>query len=136
MSQAIGAVILVFNSQNQLLLGKRLNGYKDGYYGAPGGRVEVGEKIIDCARRELKEEIGVQATELRYLGFVKENQGAFDFIHFICTVNIGDQLPECTEPDKCEGWEWFDLDKLPGMIVPGHLVGVELMKTKISFMEI
>jgi 8-oxo-dGTP diphosphatase len=24
--------------------------------------------------------------------------------------------PELTEPDKCEGWEWFDWDNLPSPI--------------------
>lgn len=136
MSQPIGTALLVFNSKGQILLGKRKNSYKAGYYGAPGGRLEVGEKILDCAKRELKEETGIDATELQYLGFVKENQGEWDFIHFICTVNIVDQLPECTEPDKCEGWEWFDLDKLPEQVIAGHLGGMELLKTKKNFVEI
>jgi ADP-ribose pyrophosphatase len=34
----------------------------------PGGRQEDGESALDCARRELREEAGVSATEWRPLG--------------------------------------------------------------------
>lgn len=137
MSQPFGAVILTFNSKGQVLLGKRLHSYKSGNYGAPGGRIEVGEKIIDCAKRELKEETGINATELHYLGFVKENQGGYDFIHFVCTAKLSaGQVPQCREIDKCEAWEWFEIDQLPKKIVPGHLAGIELLKNKVHFIEI
>ncbi|BCD97970.1 NUDIX domain-containing protein [Marinagarivorans cellulosilyticus] len=33
----------------------------------PEGGAAPGEKTIDCARRELKEEVGLEATDIRYL---------------------------------------------------------------------
>ncbi|MEO8580987.1 MAG: NUDIX domain-containing protein [Patescibacteria group bacterium] len=136
MSQPIGACILVFNSKGQLLLGKRLNSYKAGYFGFPGGRIEVGELVLDCAKRELKEETGLSTKEVKYLGLVKENQGDYDFIHFVCNVNVGDQQPICIEPEKCENWDWFDLNKLPKEILEGHLAAIKLWKEKKNFIEI
>lgn len=126
----------MFNSKGQLLLGNRKNSYKAGYYGAPGGRVEVGEKVLDCSERELEEESGLHATELRYLGVVKENQGGQDFIHFIFTTNVGDQKPVCVEVDKCESWEWFEIAKLREKKISGHVGGLELLREKKSFVEI
>ncbi len=136
MMQQIGVFIIVTNKRGQFLLGKRKNGYKAGYFGFPGGRVEVGENVLDCAKREILEETGINATQLRYEGVVKENQGEYDFIHFVCKTNIGDQLPECSEPDKCEGWQWFDEDQLPEKVLPGHLGGMKLLREKEMLVEI
>ena len=50
-----GASILCVNEDGHLLLGKRTDNHKWGYF---GGSVEIDECIEDCARRELFEESG------------------------------------------------------------------------------
>ena len=38
-----------------------------GSWGSAGGHLEFGETLEDCARREAREEFGVEVGELRYL---------------------------------------------------------------------
>ena len=58
--------ILVFNSQDELFLQKR-SMQKDEQPGmwdsSAAGHVDSGESYIDCARRELKEELGIVAEQ-------------------------------------------------------------------------
>jgi 8-oxo-dGTP diphosphatase len=125
--QSIGACILVLNpKQTHILLGKRKNAYKAGWYGVPGGRIEIGEKIEGTVRRELMEETNLDAVEFQYVGVIKEHQGEYDFVHFayVCT-KFGGEL-QVSEPDKCEAWEWFPLNNLPKDILPGHKAAVDM----------
>lgn len=57
------ASIIIVNEEGKLLLGKRTDNHKWGY---SGGSVEIDEKVEDCARRELLEEMGLIAEELEF----------------------------------------------------------------------
>ena len=57
------ASIIIINDKGELLLGKRTD---NGYWGYSGGSIEIDEKVEDCARRELKEEMGLSADELEF----------------------------------------------------------------------
>jgi 8-oxo-dGTP diphosphatase len=124
-SQTIGACIIV-TSANKILLGKRKNSYKSGFYGMPGGRVEASEKIIDCAKRELLEETGIEANILEYVGAIRDRQTSFSFIHFAFLCKDFKGEPKLTEPDKCEGWEWFDSNKIPEDTLIGHKAAIDM----------
>ena len=125
----LGVCILLFNKKGQLLLGKRKNGYGDGMYGIPGGRVEGKERLIECAKRELREETGVKVKALGYTGVIREFQKDYNFIHFGFVAKDIEENIENPEPDKCEGWEWFDIDSLPSDILPGHDGIIHLYQT-------
>ena len=64
-------VILVFSTvvlrddQGRILLQRRSDFT---WWGLPGGALEPGEAILDCARREVLEETGLQTGELRLVG--------------------------------------------------------------------
>lgn len=125
--QTIGACVIVLNAdKTQVLLGKRKNSYKSGWYGMPGGRLEVGEPLMECARRELEEETGLNADKLEYIGMVRDWQTTYDFIHFVYVYAEPTGEVVCTEPDKCEGWEWFPLDQLPSPLLEGHVGAIKL----------
>ncbi len=131
--QNVGVGILVFDStQKKILLGKRKNSFRAGTWGIPGGRVGITESIEDAMKRELREETGVKPIQYKYLGVVreyqKENNGPFIFFIFKCTKYAGDI--KNMEPDKCEGWVWHDLNKLPKNILKGHKLALDLLTQK------
>lgn len=57
------ASILCIDDKGRLLLGQRSDNLLWGY---SGGSVEIDEKVEDCARRELYEEMGLTAEELEF----------------------------------------------------------------------
>ena len=62
-----GAGVIIVNSSGEILLGKRSDNHKWGYF---GGSVEIDEKVEDCAKRELLEETGLSADELAFFDVI------------------------------------------------------------------
>lgn len=57
------ASIICVNDRGELLLGRRSDNHKWSY---SGGSVEIDEKVEDCAKRELAEEMGLIADEIEF----------------------------------------------------------------------
>lgn len=121
----IGVAIIVLQ-KNKILMGKRLGGYKPGTMGLPGGRIERKEGILEALSRELHEEVGIVPKEFNFVGVVRNDQRDSVFVHFVysCTKYTG--KPQNKEPDKCEGWDWYFLNKLPDNVLPGHKTAINL----------
>lgn len=60
----VGVGVVVTNSQGWVLLG-RSPSFQN--WSTPGGSKEIGESYIDAARRELEEESGLKAKEIKHL---------------------------------------------------------------------
>lgn len=115
----VGVAVVVMNDKRQLLLGLRTGNLAKGLWACPGGHLEHGEDLFECAQRELYEETGLQAGSLEAVGFssnLYENNKHFVSLFIIARDITGDvQNPE---PDKCQGWEWCDWDNLPEPLMP------------------
>lgn len=135
-SQPIGTCALLLNNQGQVLLGKRKNSYKAGYFGLPGGRIELNEPIMIAIKREVEEETGLQVDNLEYLGVIRENQGNYDFIHFVYIATNVTQEPTLCEPEKCEGWQWISLDEIDKSVLPGHLAAINMFNENKPIVDI
>ena len=57
------ASIICLDEQGRVLLGKRTDNHKWGY---SGGSVEIDELVEECAKRELREEMGLTAEEIEF----------------------------------------------------------------------
>lgn len=110
----IGVGILI-EKEGKILLGKRTAGHGAGTWSLPGGHLEFGETVKECAARELLEETGLQMLSCT-LGPWIETVNTQDHHHSISFFVIVDQcegVPHNLEPHKCEGWHWFAWDQLP-----------------------
>lgn len=76
----------------------------------PGGKLDGTETAAECARRELWEEIGIEAKELNQLLYI-DHQDKFGCVMFFAAQWNG--TPQLKEPDKQPAIGWFALDSLP-----------------------
>ncbi len=131
------AILLVDTIGPKILLGRRRNSYGAGKWGLPAGRLRLHEPIDESMKRELEEETGVTPVVFQYLGVVRDFQDALggSFIHFayLCSSYRGEIVNR--EPDKCEGWHWFDMDDVPSDMVRGHRLALDLMISRQSVIE-
>lgn len=62
----VGIGVLVFK-KGKALLAKRKGSHGRGEYAFPGGHLEFGESIEECAKRECREEAGIEIKNVRFL---------------------------------------------------------------------
>lgn len=108
----VGVGVLVVRG-NQLLLGKRIGKHMPGYYAAPGGHLEPGESFAKCAEREVMEETGLSAEQVRFLCLGHYQFGEQFYVDVDMVAVCPEGTPRTREPDKCAGWDWYEIDNLP-----------------------
>lgn len=122
----------------KILLGKR-KGVGDGFWGLPGGHLEMFESYGDCARRELMEETGLRADKMTFLHTINDPRPNEDQSHYIHTEFLAEGVigePELKEPDRCYEWRWFDLNELPENMFIGHRKSVPAYLQKIMIIDV
>ena len=110
----VGVGVLVI-SKGLVLLGKRRGSHGAGTWSAPGGRLEFGEELEVCARRELAEETGLSASSLELGPYTNDvfTEAQEHFLTVFVVARGVQGTPRNLEPHKCEGWAWFAWDELP-----------------------
>lgn len=118
-----GAVVIILNNQNEVLLQHRT----DGGWGLPGGLMELGESLEETARREVKEETGLIIDELELIGvfsgedyFLKVANG--DELYSVTAVYVTRDIQGEIEVDLTESIEvqYFQLEGLPDGLLPSN----------------
>ena len=101
--------------EGKILLGKRKNAHGEGNWCPPGGHLEFGEEVEECAKREVLEEAGIEISDLKIKTITndvyKEENKHYITIHVFANYKSGEI--KILEPDKCEEWEWFSWDEFP-----------------------
>ncbi len=127
---------MIVEEDGKILMGKRGDVFGKGSWAFPGGHLEVDEKTKDCAARELKEETGIVPIEMKLLGVINDipnlQSQANHYVRFVYLITKYSGKVTNRESDKCEGWEWFDKDKLPKPIFVGHIKVLEFFINKRS----
>ncbi|WP_051118236.1 nucleotide triphosphate diphosphatase NUDT15, partial [Vibrio campbellii] len=98
-----------------ILLGERVGSHGANTWATPGGHLELGESIEDCAKREVLEETGLIVDSIEKFTFTNdifEKEGKH-YVTLFVVASIVSGEPQVTEPDKCKQWKWCRLDDLP-----------------------
>lgn len=98
-----------------ILLGERIGSHGANTWATPGGHLELGESIEDCAKREVLEETGLIVDSIEKFTFTNdifEKEGKHYVTLFVVVSSVSGE-PQVTEPDKCKQWKWCRLDDLP-----------------------
>lgn len=111
----VGVSVIIINDKNQILLGMRKGSHGAGTWAFPGGHLEFGESVENCAIREVLEETGLNLKEVQKGPFTNDifhsESKHYITLYVICRNFEG--ILQAMEPDKCDSWGWFNLDKLP-----------------------
>jgi len=115
-----GVAILVVKG-NQLLLGRRMNTTHADFLALPGGQIDEGENILATAKRELHEETALEMIvgEVIAITSTRHKDGSLFFGFGVLCSEYQGELKN-NEPEKCAGWEFYDLSNLPNDIFSSH----------------
>ena len=87
-----------------ILLGERIGSHGANTWATPGGHLELGESIEDCAKREVLEETGLIVDSIEKFTFTNdifEKEGKHYVTLFVVASSASGE-PQVTEPDKCK----------------------------------
>ncbi len=63
---------VIIKKEGKILLIKRKGSHAAGQWAPPGGHIDYGESVLECARREVKEETGLEIKNLEVKGFTQD----------------------------------------------------------------
>jgi len=102
----------VIEYQQKLVLIRRKNPPFEGSYALPGGFVEVGESMEDAARREAKEETGLDIDIVRLVG-VYSDPGRDPRGHTVSACYLATGSGVLAAGTDADDVELFDFDRIP-----------------------
>jgi 8-oxo-dGTP diphosphatase len=116
-----------------VLMGKRKGSHGQGGWAFPGGHLEMGESVIACAARESLEEVGLLIPPGQFRKmlvftndiFKAENKHYITLYTEVVLAPDDKREPRLMEPDKCEGWAWWESPPEP-LFLPVQNLIVEL----------
>jgi 8-oxo-dGTP diphosphatase len=131
----VGVGVMVFKD-GKVLMGKRKNSHGSGQWAPPGGYFEHGESFEGAVKREVKEESGIEIQNIRFLSLYNEKDHMPKHmvnIGFVADWKSGE--PVVLEPEKCEGWEWYEVDNLPEPLFATVSNYLEALKTGKNYFD-
>ena len=114
----VGVGAVVFRGERVLLI-RRAKPPRAGEWSLPGGVQELGEGVIEAARREVREETGLELARVEFLTVVdsigRDGQGRVRW-HYTLIDVWGEAAPgEARASDDAAELAWFGLDELEGL---------------------
>ena len=108
------AVMVLIERGDELLLARSPR-FRPGIFSALAGFVEAGETLEQCAHREVREEVGVEITNLRYFSSQPWPFPDSLMVAFFADYVSGVITPE---PSEIEEAHWFSRSALPPLPDP------------------
>ncbi len=97
---------------NKILLGMKKRGFGVGRWNGFGGKLEQGETIIEAAKRELKEEVGIIPEEMIEVGVLNFEFAEEAPIMEVHLLKVNKYTGEPVESEEMFP-KWFDISDIP-----------------------
>ncbi len=112
---ALANGVFIKNEKGEILLAKRKNDPKKGYWDTPGGFIEFKETFDESVRREIKEELGITLPSFQYFGsyydrYLHKNINYYSLIA-VFTAETAEK--QCIARDDVIEVRFFSKDTLP-----------------------
>ena len=122
---------IVWNEQNQVLIDRRpQTGLLGGLWEFPGGKIEPGESVEDCIRRELQEELAIEVEVGQHLITINHT-----YTHFKVTLNVFHcrHLQGQPQPIECDEVRWVDVSALDQFPFPkANIQIIDALKAQLE----
>lgn len=119
-----GAVAVIpVNNQEEILLVQQFRKPVEKYlWEIPAGKLEAGEDPLDCARRELLEETGLKAKELKFLTKFFTSPGFSNELVYLYLARVQGREGQPLDQEEITGLKWVSWERLQEMISSGNLM--------------
>ena len=110
----VGVGVLVVDEAGRALMSRRRRPPEAGAWSILGGRLELFERVEDCATREVREEAGIEVRIERLLCVT--DHMVDDREHWVAPAylaRIVAGVPRNVEPQSADDVRWFSLTDLP-----------------------
>ncbi len=111
----IPVVAAFLRKENRVLVGRRPKGSLEDRWEFPGGKIESGESPEQALKRELKEEIGIEARQFQLLWSCSETYGQTGIIILFYSVDYWKGEPKPLHHTEIR---WIPFDDLPQYEMP------------------
>ncbi len=126
----VGVAAAVIRDDGEMLLVKRGHPPRAGTWGLPGGLLDLGEKLVDGARREVLEETGVQCDVRDVVGTFEplelDDEGRIEYHYVVIDfwARYVGGVPDAK--DDAADVAWVGVDKLGDYEIAGETLSVLL----------
>lgn len=109
-------VAVIWNEQGQILIDRRLPGsLLGGLWEFPGGKIEPGETVKECIKREIWEEIGIIIEVGEHIVTIEHT---YTHLRVSLTVHHCRHLTGIPQALECDAIRWVTLDELDQFAFP------------------
>lgn len=129
----VGVAAVVLSADGRVLLAER-RAEAGRRLAVPGGRLDAGESVEECAVRELWEETGLtlEPSDVQVVGAVLDDnvQGAWVVVGVLARLAMPHDAVELNElePEKIGGFAWADPAALPDRLYPATAKVLALLR--------
>lgn len=122
------AVAIIFDQEQRVLITRRpLHAAHGGMWEFPGGKLEANEQPAQALIREIREEVGIDVLEHRFLGEITHSYGTKVVSLLVFTIVSYEGKPSCRESQLA--LQWVNIDELDDYQFPeANIRIIELIK--------
>ncbi len=120
---------VVFVRAGRVFLARRQGSHGAATWASAGGHLELGESLEECARREAREELGLEVGNLIFLCVSNIVAYGKHYVDVEFLGDIGQQEPRLVEPGSFSEQGWFGLDRLPEPLFDPVKYALDSLKT-------